>query len=147
METKFIHKTTFVLLAFTICFCSTTNNQIEQINVEYVDWSSSSVTGPIDCESFDYFLSEHHKEKQFTDKSLLRSVGKQIKSLQKKRIQTEADSMRIDIRIKSYIRYNSGDVDTLCLGPFAYTVLNNQIMKDNKKLTELYQEELYPDLK
>ena len=146
MNTKFQIRNTYFLFVSLLWFSCTNNDQIERINIDYMHWSTTTMF-TIDCGYFDIIFSDHVGKKEFTDRSLLRSIENELASLEKRNNLTRLDTLKIDIRIKSHIHYRSGRTDTLCLGLISYTVLNDQIMSDNNNLFGIFRNELYPDFK
>ncbi|GAA5040210.1 hypothetical protein GCM10011506_40430 [Marivirga lumbricoides] len=101
----------------------------------------STAQYPIPCDAFEPEFEPHYRDTLITDEAILEKIDKEISSLE--RIESNEKVEDQDIRIKLVRDYTSGNKDTLCLGSFFGTVLNGEVMKDDKELLQTVKRIIY----
>lgn len=128
-----------ITILFILTSCNKDKSNISYLDIFYLE-KGMSANSRIDCEfikgNWDGLLhNKVIKDKEFLKKFELQYLKYRILN----------SKINIDARIKVLIYFNNKKTDTLCLGEFFDTLINNEPMNDNNKLLEILKTKINYD--
>lgn len=135
--TKYTYYILGLFFSFLACN-SNDNSSINYVEVYYLPkWTNTMF--PVQC---DMLYGEDWKPELQYHKIDNKTSLQKIERIYKSQNIDTLNGSNLDVRIRCMIHLKSGIIDTLCLGEYFDTVLNNKKVKDSPELFKILWDEL-----